>query len=1045
MRLSQICIDRPVLSIVMSLVILVFGIIALGRLPYRELPDIDSPIVSVLTVLPGAAPEVMETSVTQVLEDELVSIQGIRHITSVSREETSSITLEFELSRDLDVAASDVRDRVTRVRSALPDEIKAPIVSKADSSGGGLIWMNLNGGGLDQIELTTLVETQIKDRLTRLPGVARLYIVGERRLAIRLWIDHHRLTARGLVIADVAEALRQSNVDIPSGRVESLDQEFSVRTPGELHTAEEYGSLVIANFDGEPVRIRDVGKAIVGAQNERSLVRVNGEVGIAMGVVKQSKANTLDVARAVKEEVRLIQAGLPEGVNFGVVWDGSIFIEESIHDVTLTIFYAIGLVLVVIFIFLRSLRATIIPAVAIPISIVGTFAVLYFFGYSINILTLMGLTLAIGLVVDDAIVVLENVSRWIVEGTPRLEATRRGMAEISFAVVAASVSVIAVFLPLAFLTGTTGHLFREFGITVAAAVAISGFVALTLAPALCARVLRTDARDSGASAWLGHAVDRLRGVYAWALGVSLGNQALVAAVGVAWIALGWLLFSVIDREFVPVSDRGSLMISSTAPQGSTLEYTDRYHMMVEQALLEIPEIYASVAIIAPGWAGPAAVNEAIIFSSLVPQDERERSQQEIVDALVYQFSTNPGIEVFPRNEPTLSIDWDAAPVSLVVTGPEIAKVAAYADEIVRRSREIPGLVNLWSDLKLDKPQLVVHVDREQASDLGVSVRDVASTLQVLLGGLKLSTFKLHGETYEVIAQIDRSERANPTDLYGLSVRSQSGIMVPLASVVSIEETVTSPGLPHYDRQRAAEISGHLLAGVPLGATLDRIRAITSEVIPTDSGYRVRFSGLSERFYESGSALVFAYLLAVVMVYLVLAAQFESFVDPATILVAVALSFTGALLALQLTGHTLNLFSQIGLVMLVGLVTKNSILIVEFANRLRERGAEPFEAVSSAARIRFRPVMMTALSTIAGILPIAIGLGAGGEARAPLGVAVVGGMAFATLFTIFVIPVVYLGFARLEGRIAAYFTHRAQQSGPDGAGALPVGVAGRSPS
>ncbi|MBW2715878.1 MAG: efflux RND transporter permease subunit [Deltaproteobacteria bacterium] len=1054
MRLSQICIDRPVLSIVMSLVIVVFGVIALGRLQYRELPDIDNPIVSVMTILPGAAPEVMETSVTQVIEDELVSIEGIRHITSVSREETSMINIEFELSRDLNVAASDVRDRVAIARGGLPDEVKAPIVSKANSSGGGMIWMDLGGGGLDQIELTTLIETHIKDRLTKLPGVATLNIAGERRLAVRIWIDHHRLTARGLVVSDIADALRESNVDIPSGRVESIDQEFSVRTPGELRTAEDYNALVIANFDGKPVRIRDIGEAVIGAENERSLVRVNGEAGLAMGVVKQSKANALDVARAVKAEVELIKKDLPPGVVFSVAWDQSRFIEASIHDVTVTIFYAVALVLIVIFVFLRSLRATVIPAVAIPVSVVGTFSVLYFFGYSINVLTLMGITLAIGLVVDDAIVVLENVSRWIEEGTPRLEATRRGMAEISFAVVAASVSVIAVFLPLAFMTGTTGRLFREFGVTVATAVAISGFVALTLAPTLCARVLRTETRDSGITLWLGRAVDRLRDVYALALGVTLKRPWVVAAVSVAWIALGWWLFSTIDREFVPVSDRGSIMISSNAPQGSTLEYTDRYHREVEQQLLEVPEIVTSVALIAPAWAGPGVVNQAFVFADLKPEDERERSQMEIVDDLWFQFSSNPGIEVFPMNEPTLSIDWDSAQVSIVVTGPEIAKVAAYSDEIVQRSREIPGLMNLQSGLKLNKPQLVVHVDREQASDLGVSVRDVASTLQVLLGGAELSTFKMHGETYEVIAQVDRADRANPADLYGLFVRSESGIMVPLSSVVTVDETVTSAGLPHYDRQRSSGISGNVLAGVPLGETLDRLSAIANEVIPNDSGYGFQFSGLSERFYESSSALGFAYLLAVLLVYLVLAAQFESFVDPVTILVAVALSFTGALLALRLTTflnvfgfqfqqHTLNLFSQIGLVMLVGLVTKNSILIVEFANQLRKRGAEPLEAVTSAARTRFRPVMMTALSTIAGIMPIAIGMGAGGEARAPLGVAVVGGMAFSTLLTFFVIPTVYLAFAQLEGRLAVRSARRGNRVDSGGATPLPAGVQGRS--
>jgi len=485
------------------------------------------------------------------------------------------------------------------------------------------------------------------------------------------------------------------------------------------------------------------------------------------------------------------------------------------------------------------------------------------------------------------------------------------------------------------------------------------------------------------------------------------------------------------------------MIFSTAPQGSTLEYMDRYHREVERQLLEIPEIHASVALVAPSWAGPGVVNEAIVFSDLVPHDERDRSQQEIVDQLWFQFSSNPGIEVIPMNEPTLSIDWDSAQVSIVVTGPEIAKVAAYSDEIVRRARAIPGLIGLQSGLKLNKPQLVVHVDREQASDLGVSIRDVASTLQVLLGGAELSTFKMHGETYEVIAQIDRADRANPADLYGLFVRSESGIMVPLASVVTIDETVTSSGLPHYDRQRSSGITGNLLRGVPLGETLDRVSEIANEVIPKDSGYGFKFSGLSERFYQSSSALGFAYLLAVLLVYLVLAAQFESFIDPATILVAVALSFTGALLALKVTGHTLNLFSQIGLVMLVGLVTKNSILIVEFANQLRERGADPLEAIKGAARTRFRPVMMTALSTIAGILPIAIGMGVGGEARAPLGVAVVGGMAFSTLLTFFVIPTVYLAFAHLEGRFSVRFAGHGDRVDSGGAAPLPAGAQGRS--
>jgi multidrug efflux pump len=1016
MRLSQICIDRPVLSIVMSLVILVFGIISFGRLTDRELPNIDRPIVSVLTLLPGAAPEVVENSVTQVLEDEIVGIAGIRHVNSVSREESSIITVEFHLDRDVNVVAAEVRDRVARSRGRLPEEVKEPIVSKADADGDGLIWINLAGGGLDQIELSTLVEAQIKDRLTKLPGVAGLHINGVRRYAIRLWIDHHRLTARGLVIADVADALRRSNVDIPSGRVESLDQEFSVRTPGELRTADEYNALIIANLDGEPVRIRDVGRAVVGAENERSLTRVDGQVGIAIGVMKQSNANALEVARIVKREIESIQPELPEGVLFEPVWDTSIYIENAVKDVTLTIFYAILLVLVVIFVFLRSLRATIIPAVAIPISIVGTFAVLYVFDFSINTLTLMALTLAIGLVVDDAIVVLENVSRWIEQGTPRLEATRRGMEEISFAVVSATLSVIVVFLPLAFMTGITGRLFREFGVAVAAAVGISGFVALTLAPTLCARFLRTTVKGSAPAARLGNAVDRLRDIYGRALARVLSKPMLAGAFGVIWVALGWLLFETIDREFIPAADRGSIIIYTQAPEGSSLDYTNRYQLEVEKALLEVPEIRSSLAILAPDWQGSPIVNQGIIFSALRPLGQRERSQQEVVDDLYYQFSKNPGIEVFPVNEPALSVDWDTAPISLVVQGPDIRRVASYADEIVRRAREIPGLVNLKSDLKLNKPEVVIQVDRERASDLGVSIRDVASTLQILLGGLKLSTFKLGGETYEVIAQLDREQRSNPTDLYGLYVRSDSGRLVPLISVVTLEESVTAPGLPHFDRQRTATITGHLLEGVPLGDILLQMRAIAAKVIPEVGGYRTGYSGYSERFFESENQLVLAYVLAVVLIYLVLAAQFESFIDPVTILVAAALSFTGALLTLKLTHNTLNLFSQIGLVMLVGLVTKNSILIVEFSNQLRARGAEPLEAALEAARTRFRPVLMTALSTIVGIIPIALAFGTGGEARAPLGVAVAGGMAFGTFLTLFLVPVVYLGFARLEGRL-----------------------------
>ncbi len=1018
MRFSDVCIDRPVLSTVMSLAILAFGAISLWSLPNRELPQVDPPIVSVITILPGAAPEVVETSVTQVLEDEIIAIEGIRHVISNSREQASEITIEFELERDVDDAAADVRDRVSRVRRLLPEEAEAPVVAKREADARAVMWNALSGGGLDQIALSTLAETGIKDRLAKLPGVAGVILAGERRYSMRLWLDARRMTAQGLTVADVAAALRRENVDIPSGRVESADQEFTVRTLGELTTPEQFNALIVANRAGQPVRVRDIGRAEVGPETERGLTRFNGMPTVGLGIVKQSQANTLDVVREAKEEIERIRPELPEGVVLQSGFDASNYIRRSIDDVTQRIFEAVLLVLVVIYLFLRSVRATLIPAVAIPVSIVGCLSVLYFAGYSINTLTLMGITLAIGLVVDDAIVVLENVSRWIEQGTPRFEAARRGMQEISFAVIASTVSTVAVFLPLAFLTDTTGRLFREFGVTVASAVAISGFVALTLSPALCARVLRGEhVEEAGAKRWLARAFAALAAGYARLLRPALRRSRIAVAVGALWVAAGFLLLATLPREFVPTADRSTFMTFTRAPEGSTLEFTSRYQEQVEQILLQTPEVTTSFSMVSLGFGAPGLVNEGVIFSSLKPWEERTRSQMAIVAELFGRYAAVAGIQAFPVNPATLGSDFRAAPVSLVVQGPDVRRLAGYADEISRRMRATPGLVNVQSNLLLNKPQLEVSIDRERASDVGVSVREIASTLQILLGGLDLSSFKLGGETYDVIAQLDRRERSHAGDLYELYARSQSGRLVPLDSLVRVREAIAPRGLPHYDRLRAATLTANLLPGVALDRTLASVEALAAEVLPAGEGYGITWSGESEQFFESGNALLFAYLFAVVLIYLVLAAQFESFLDPVTILVAVALSFTGALAALALVGHTLNLFSQIGLVMLVGIVTKNSILIVEFANQLRARGRSAFDAVLEASLTRFRPILMTALATIAGIVPIALGLGAGGEARAPLGVAVAGGMFFSTLLTFFVVPATYLVVDGVRARVA----------------------------
>jgi multidrug efflux pump len=1001
----------------MSLIIILLGAISLTRLPNREFPDVDPPVVAVTTVLPGAAPEVVETSVTQPLEDQIIGIEGVKHLTSLSREQVSAITVEFELDRNVDLAANDVRDRVARARRVLPEEVEEPIVAKQEADARPIMWLALYGDRYSQIEISSIAETQIQDRLSKLPGVSTVIIAGERRFSMRVWIDNSRLIAHGLTVADVSAALQRENVDIPSGRIEGEDLEFTVRTLGELKTPDAYGALIVSVVDGEPVRLRDVAHVEVGPEDERKLVRFNRQPAVGLGIVKQSKANTLDVARAVKEEVELIRPALPPGAHLEQAFDSSIFIERSLRDVRETIIEAILLVIVVIFLFLRSVRSTIIPAVAIPVSIVGSFAFLYFLGFSINTLTLMGVTLAIGLVVDDAIVVLENVTRWVEGGTPPMEAAQRGMDEIAFAVVAATVSTIAVFLPLAFLTDKTGLLFREFGVTIAAAVAISGFVALTLSPTLCARILRHRPREEGVRAALARGFDALATGYGRTLKPVLGRTGTTLALGALWVVLGLFLLRASDREFIPTADRGAFQVFTRAPEGSTIEYTARYQEQVEEAVLTMPEVEKAFSVVALGIGTPGVVNEGAFFAHLKLWEERDLSQMQVVDALRVKVSSIGGIEAFPVNPQPLSQRFMAAPVSIVIQGPDIIELAHYADEIVNRARAVRGLVNVQSDLILNKPQIEVLIDRNRASDLGVSVREVATTLQILFGGLDLSTFKLRGETYDVIAQLTRAERSHPRDLYGVYVHGRQGELIPLASVVQIREAVTPRGLPHFDRFRAATVTAHLVEGAPLGGALDAVSAIAAEVLPPGEGYRFTFSGDSEDYFESSNALVFAYVLAVIIIYLVLAAQFESFLHPLTILVAVGLSFTGALVALLATGNTLNLFSEIGLVMLVGLVTKNSILIVEFANQLRDRGLDLIEATFEAAKTRFRPILMTALSTIVGILPIALGLGAGGEARAPLGIAVVGGMLFSTILTFFVVPATYITLENLRLRLA----------------------------
>ncbi len=1025
MRISQVCIRRPVLATVMSLVILLFGSISLTRLQDRYLPNIDPPVVSVTTVYPGAAPEVVETSVTDPIEEQVNGIDGVKNVTSISREQVSLITVEFDLDRDLEAATNDVRDRVSRAIRDLPDEVEEPVVAKRDSDARPVLWMALSGDGYDPIELTQIADKLLVDRMAKLPGVASVVMFGERRYSMRVWLDNHLLHAQSVNVADVANALRRQNVDIPSGRMESDDTEFTVRSLGELHSPEEFGNLIIKSFGPKLVRLRDVARVEIGAESLRKQVRFNGTSAVGVGVVKQSNANTIDVVDGVREILGELRAELPPGVEFVIAYDSSKFIRQSIRDVSQTIFQAAVLVILVIYVFLRSFRATFVPAVAIPVSVLGSFTVLYALGFTLNTLTLMGVTLAIGLVVDDAIVVLENISRWIEEGTPALEAAKHGMQEISFAVVAATVSAVAVFLPLTFLTDETGRLFREFAVVVAAALAVSGFVAVTLSPALCALVLRPRSTESNRfKQVLGGVFDRVAASYASALAAVLQRPGRYVSMGGVWVLLGVVLLLGLPEELIPSSDRNVFFVVTNGPEGSTIDYMDRYQAEAEQISLAQPEVERSFSIIALGIGAPSVVNQGLILNGLVDPSLRERSAAEIASDIGPEFKKIPGIVVY-TNTPAALGSFLESPVAMAIEGEDLVSLAEYGEEIERRMKQVPGIDYSASNLYLNKPQMDIVIDRERAGDLGVSVRDVASTLQILLGGLDLSTFKLGGETYDVIVQVEESDRDDPRDMLEFTVRGNNNELISLSPVIRQRETIAPREIPHYNRHRAVTVSSNLDDSFTQGEAIRVAERIAREVLPAE-GYRIRWTGEAEKFLQSGNALIMAYALAVLVVYLVLAAQFESFIDPLIILMAVAYSFTGALVALGATrvledrglieiSGTLNLFSKIGMVMLVGLVTKNSILIVEFANQLRNRGLDLLDAVEQAARTRFRPILMTSLATIVGVMPIALGLGAGGASRAPMGIAVAGGMIFSTLLTFFLVPATYVVVTRVRVR------------------------------
>ena len=1007
MKLSDISIQRPVLASMLSAALVLFGVISYTRLSVREFPDVDPPVISVNTTLPGANPQVVESAVTDPLEDELSTVPGLRTLTSTSAEQASTITLEFTLDRAVEEAAQDVRDRVSRVRGRLPEDVLEPVVSKQEADANPFFWLALSGANYSLLELSDIGDRLVKTRLQSLPGVGQARIVGERRFSMRVWLSAAELAARGLTVQDVESAIRTRNVEIPAGRIESQRREFTVRSLGELKTPEEFGDLTVANQRGSLTKLRDLARVELGPEDERSVLRYKGTPAVAIGIIRQSKSNLIEIADAIYAELPAVQRTLPPGVELLVAFDQSVFVRRSIRDAQDTLIIAGALVVFIIFVFLRNFRATVIPGLAIPTSIIASFAVMYFLGFSVNNLTLLALTLAIGIVVDDAIIVLENAYRHQDElGETPEDAARRGTSEIAFAVIATTIALVAVFTPLAFLRGSTGRLFNEFGIAVAGSVIISGFIALTLTPMLCAKILRVERRHGRVYNALEQGFQALATRYSAMLRGALERRWWVVGGAAGVTLLAGVLFGFLKREFVPPEDRGFIFSIMLAPEGASLGYTDEHLLRVEEILSRTKDIEGYFSVI--GFAG---VNTGFIFTRLADWDDRDRSIAEIIGEIQPQFFGIPGVMTFATNPPAFG--GFGAPVQFVVQHPNFDVLIQTMDTLMKRAAQIPGLVNLQTDLKVNKPELTVSFDRDRAEDLGVPVLDAAATLQTLLGGRRVSTFTRNNKLYDVIVRLEPEERATPSDVSGLYVRGQGGGLVQLSSMTHVTEGVGPQRLIHFNRVRSFTLSGYLLPGFTLGQALDSLNALAAGLLP--QGSTTALAGESRELEESGGALYFAFGLALLVVFMVLASQFESLVHPFTVLLAVPLAVAGAIFALLVMRSTINLYSQIGMILLIGLVTKNSILLVEFTNQLKERGMETVAAVLEAGRVRLRPILMTSVSTIMGALPIAMGLGAGSMSRRPLGYAVVGGILFSTLLTLFLVPVAYVLIDALRAR------------------------------
>jgi len=1009
MSLFEFCIRRPVFSTVLSLVLVLLGVVSYSRLTVREYPNVDEPVVSVSTSYPGASASIIEGQITQVLEGSIAGIAGIDVLESTSRAETSRITVRFKSNVDQDVAASDVRDRVARVRKRLPVEVQEPTIAKVEADAQPILNLVFTSDRLNALEITDYVDRFVLDRLKNLNGVADVVIYGERRYAMRIWIDRERLAAFNLTVQDVENALKAQNVELPSGRIESRDREFSVLSRTGLVTPEQFRSIIVKIADGHQVKLGEVARVELGAADERRDSRYDGKPAITVGIIKQAVANPLDVSQAVRSVLPQINEQLPQGLSVAIGNDSSVFIDRSIAAVYHTIGEAIVLVVLVILLFLRSLRASLVPIVTIPISLIATFTLLFAMGFTINTLTLLAMVLAIGLVVDDAIVVLENIHRRIEQGMRAIPAAIEGTREIGFAVIAMTLTLAAVYAPIAFAPGRTGRLFLEFALALAGAVVVSGFVALTLTPMMCSRLLRHNPSPGPIFNLIERAFASFEHGYRGLLETTLRSRTLVllAAGGVA--VLGGIFNKVLNSELAPTEDRGLIQVRGTGPEGATLAYTRRYSNQAGEILAKVPEI-ESILIIN----GSPEVSRFQATGRLADWEKRNRSQQKINEQINPKLRRIPGAGVSASNPPSFGAKSSSRPVEFVIqtTTGTYEQLQGYVDLVLERIRDYPGLDNVETDLQLNMPEFRVEMDRAKVADLRLDVTVVGRTLETLLGGRQVTRFELNGEQYDVMVQLAAEDRASPQTLSTIFLRSPDGEMIQLSNIVKVREAVAPKELRRFDQQRSVTISANLAPGYALGEALAFLERTASEVLPPDA--RTALAGQSREFRAAGESLALVFLLALGFIYLVLSAQFESFRDPFIILVTVPLSMAGALGTLWLADGTLNVYSQIGLVTLVGLITKHGILIVEFSNQLQEKGRSRIEAVVEAAGLRLRPILMTTGAMVLGALPLAIASGAGAESRQQIGWVIVGGMSFGTLLTLFVVPTVYSFLGQVHG-------------------------------